>query len=162
MIYVEGRNKDFLLVHTPGLQDATVGTMSLDPKGLLTMHGEHHPITEIGLANLCRQLIQRGESAGDPGQVQVKRFRRPASTRGRAACWRSSTRSRSRRSAATWPGSSSTTSGISPSASRSTNCRRTHVKGPQLVEEYTYLDVKLNNGYSDADFDPKNRQYKFP
>ena len=35
-------------------------------------------------------------------------------------------------------------------------------KGPQLVEEYTYLDVKLNNGYTDADFDPKNRQYKFP
>jgi hypothetical protein len=35
-------------------------------------------------------------------------------------------------------------------------------KQPQLVEEYTYKDLKLNNGYSDADFDPKNRQYKFP
>ena len=37
-----------------------------------------------------------------------------------------------------------------------------HSKQPQLVEEYTYLELKLNNGYSDADFDPKNRQYKFP
>ena len=35
-------------------------------------------------------------------------------------------------------------------------------KLPQLVEDYTYLDLKLNNGYTDADFDPKNRQYKFP
>ncbi len=33
---------------------------------------------------------------------------------------------------------------------------------PRLLEEYTYLDVKLNNGYTDADFNPKNRQYKFP
>ena len=33
---------------------------------------------------------------------------------------------------------------------------------PQLLEEYTYLDLKLNNGYTDADFDPKNCQYKFP
>ncbi len=33
---------------------------------------------------------------------------------------------------------------------------------PRLLEEYTYLDLKLNNGYTDADFDPHNRQYKFP
>ena len=30
-------------------------------------------------------------------------------------------------------------------------------QGPQLVEEYTYLDVKLNNGYTDADFDRRIR-----
>ena len=59
----------------PGIQDATVGTLPLAPKGLLAMQGEHYPITEIGLANLCRQLIKRGESAGDPSQVKVKRYR---------------------------------------------------------------------------------------
>jgi hypothetical protein len=32
---------------------------------------------------------------------------------------------------------------------------------PQLLEEYTYLDVKLNQGYSDADFDVYNPQYQF-
>ena len=26
----------------------------------------------------------------------------------------------------------------------------------------SYLDLKLNNGYSDGDFDAKNSQYKFP
>jgi hypothetical protein len=33
---------------------------------------------------------------------------------------------------------------------------------PELVEEYTYLDVKLNNGFTDADFDPRNPSYAFP
>ena len=75
VIYVQGRNDDKLLVHTPGLSDRPWARCALDPKGFLAMQGEHYPITEIGLANLCRQLIQRGESAGDPSQVRVKRYR---------------------------------------------------------------------------------------
>jgi hypothetical protein len=29
------------------------------------------------------------------------------------------------------------------------------------MEEYTYMNVKINNGFTDADFDPKNAAYKF-
>jgi hypothetical protein len=32
---------------------------------------------------------------------------------------------------------------------------------PQLTEEYTYLNLKLNNGFKDQDFDPKNPNYQF-
>jgi outer membrane lipoprotein-sorting protein len=32
---------------------------------------------------------------------------------------------------------------------------------PVLMEEYTYMNVKINNGFTDADFDPKNTAYKF-
>ncbi len=32
---------------------------------------------------------------------------------------------------------------------------------PQLLEEYTYLNVKLNVGLTDADFDDKNPEYNF-
>ena len=32
---------------------------------------------------------------------------------------------------------------------------------PELIEEYTYLNLKLNNGFTDADFDIKNPNYKF-
>ena len=74
VIFAQGQNNDKLMVHTPGIQDATVGTLSLDPKGFLATQGERYPITEIGLANLCRQLIKRGESAGDPSRVQVNRY----------------------------------------------------------------------------------------
>jgi hypothetical protein len=29
------------------------------------------------------------------------------------------------------------------------------------MEEYTYMNVKTNNGFTDADFDPANAAYKF-
>ena len=126
------------------------------------MQGEHYPITEIGLANLCRQLIQRGESAGDPSQVKVKRYRHARiNTR---ACTLLEI---------TYPVHEPKTWGYLARVFLDDEWHfpiRVEVyelpldrrQGPQLVEEYTYLDLKLNNGYSDADFDPKNPQYKFP
>ncbi len=32
---------------------------------------------------------------------------------------------------------------------------------PQLLEEYTYTDIKLNNNFTDIDFDTNNPQYNF-
>lgn len=32
---------------------------------------------------------------------------------------------------------------------------------PELIEQYSYLDLKLNNGYTDADFDVENPKYGF-
>jgi outer membrane lipoprotein-sorting protein len=167
VIYVQGRNGDKLLVHTPGLQDATLGTLSLPPNGFLGMRGERYPITEIGLANLCRQLIQRGEAAGGPGQaapgqIAVKRYRH-ARINARACTLME----------ITYPVQERKNRGYLarvflddqlhfPIRVEVYELPRDRGQGPQLVEEYTYLDVKLNNGYSDADFDPKNPQYKFP
>jgi hypothetical protein len=33
---------------------------------------------------------------------------------------------------------------------------------PPLEEEYTYLNVRLNVGLKDSDFDPDNPAYNFP
>jgi negative regulator of sigma E activity len=32
---------------------------------------------------------------------------------------------------------------------------------PRLIEEYTYLDLKLNNGFTDEDFSTRNTAYQF-
>ena len=32
---------------------------------------------------------------------------------------------------------------------------------PVLDEEYTYLNLKLNNGFTDRDFDYRNEKYRF-
>jgi hypothetical protein len=32
---------------------------------------------------------------------------------------------------------------------------------PLLMEEYTYLNLKLNNGFTDEDFDTRNSKYSF-
>lgn len=33
--------------------------------------------------------------------------------------------------------------------------------GPELIEEYTYLNLKLNPGLTDQDFDYHNPEYNF-
>jgi len=33
---------------------------------------------------------------------------------------------------------------------------------PQLLEEYTYINVKVNQGFTDIDFSPENPLYKYP
>jgi hypothetical protein len=32
---------------------------------------------------------------------------------------------------------------------------------PEVLEEYNYLDLKVNVGLTDADFDPRNPSYNF-
>ena len=149
-------------MHTPGLIAGRLGTISLDPTGWLAMNGERHPITDLGLANLCRQLIQRGESAGNPRQVQARRYRH-AGINARACTLLE----------ITYPVHEPKIAGYLarvfvddqwhfPIRVEVYELPQDRSKGPQLVEEYTYLDLKLNNGYTDADFDRKNPQYAFP
>ena len=63
-------------------------------------------------------------------------------------------------SSSTWPGSSSTTTSMCPSATRRTSGRTARCR-PEVMEEYTYLNLKLNNGFSDEDFDLHNPKYHF-
>jgi hypothetical protein len=162
VIYVDGRNKNCLQVHTLGFIASRLGTMSLDTKGRLAMLGERYPITEIGVANLCRQLIKRGESAPDPSRATAKRYRH-ARINDRA-CYLLEIMI---------PAPEKQNWGYLARVFVDDEYQfplRVEVfelpldrgKGPQLIEEYTYLDLKVNNGYTDADFDTKNRQYKFP
>ncbi len=39
--------------------------------------------------------------------------------------------------------------------------RRTPGDKPELLEAYTYLDLKINPGFTDMDFNPKNPDYGF-
>ena len=161
VMYVDGRNGNKLQVHTPGMLTGAF-TIPLPPKGLLAMHGEHYPITEIGIANLCRQLIQRGEAIADPSQAKVRRF--PHAHVQNRPCTLLEV---------TYPINEKGFRGYLvhifvddemhvPLCVRVYGLPAKVEMEPQIVEEYTYLDLKINNGYTDADFDLKNRQYKFP
>ncbi|MGH7192768.1 MAG: DUF1571 domain-containing protein, partial [Candidatus Saccharimonadales bacterium] len=59
VIYVEGRNDGKLLAHTTGLAQA-VGTVALDPNGMLAMRGGRYPITEAGMTRLVEKLLELG------------------------------------------------------------------------------------------------------
>ena len=161
-IYVEGRNDGKLLGHTTGFTGRLVGTVSLDPAGSTAMKDQRHPITELGMLALCRRLVQYAENDIRYSESNV-RFLHGAKVEGRPCnCIEivhpvpranfqfhivrlfvdEQLKVPVRYEQYDWP--------AEPGAA------------PELVEEYTYVNVKLNNGFGDSDFDVQNPNYAFP
>ena len=161
VIYVENRDNGQVVAHEGGMRGRFLPTMKLDPTGMLAMQGQRYPITDLGIENLVIKLIEKGERDRHQDECNVE-FRRGAKVGGRQCTVLivSHPVPRSyfdfhvaevfiddefqipvRYAAYTWP----TTEG-----------------GPrELLEEYTYQNVQLNVGLTDADFDPANKKYNF-
>jgi len=159
-IYVKGQNDDNLLAHGVGIKKM-VGMVNLKPTSMLAMQGQRYPITEIGVANLTKRLIEVAENDKQFGECDVKFFK-GAKINGRP---------------------STCIQVEHPVARRQFRFHRARVfvdeemnipvryeaydwpaepgSQPPLLEEYTYLNVKLNNGFTDLDFDHRNPAYNF-
>jgi len=161
VIYVDGRNDGNMLAHAGSGVRAMVGTVSLKPQSMLAMQGNRYAITELGVENLARRLVEVAEHDRHFGECEVN-FYPGAKVNGRVCTCVQVVHPVPRRNfrfhlarvfiddeylipiryeAYDWP----------------------HEAGgePLLMEEYTYMNVKLNNGFTDADFDPRNTAYKF-
>ena len=118
-------------------------------------------MSEIGLENLVAQLIERGLRDRTRGECEVE-FRKGAKINGRECTIIQVTHPRRRPyfdfhiarifidneynvpiryAAYDWP--------------KAANAK------PEVVEEYTYLNLKINVGLTDEDFDTKNPKYNF-
>lgn len=162
VIYVHGQNENKMLVHEGGggIKGA-LPNLELDPKGFLAMKGQRYPVTEVGIENLMAQLVQRGERDRRAGTCKVQ-FRKGAKINGRVCTLLQVTHAKKqapydfhiaqifvddelgmpiRYASYDWP--------------KSDDAR------PELIEEYTYLNLKINAGLSDGDFDPDNGNYAF-
>lgn len=160
VIYVEGMNDGKMSAHGTGMQKV-FGTQQLDPTSWLAMRGNRYPITELGVLNLVTRLIEIGERDTQYGECEVK-FYPGAKIEDRVCTCIEVMHPVPRRNflfhiariyiddelnipvryeAYDWP----------------------EIDGgkPLLTEEYTYLKLKLNNGYTDADFDVRNPNYQF-
>ncbi|MGO8690634.1 MAG: DUF1571 domain-containing protein [Thermoguttaceae bacterium] len=161
VIYVAGANNGKMWAHGVGIQDTIFGTVSLEPEGVVAMQGERYPLTELGILNLTHRLVQVAEQDTKYGECEVKFFK-GAKINDRVCTCVQVMHPRPRRNflfhlariyvddqfnvpvryeAYEWP-------------------RRPNGK-PELIEEYTYLNLKLNNGFTDADFDTHNKDYHF-
>ena len=74
VIFEEGRNDGNLLAHAGSGVLAMVGTVSLKPQSMLAMQGNRYAITEIGVENLGRRLVEVAEHESHFGECDVNFF----------------------------------------------------------------------------------------
>jgi hypothetical protein len=160
-IYIEGRNDGKVLAHDVGLGRLIAGTLCLDPNGSRAMEECRHPITHAGIGPLLETLEERWSTELDPTESVVEI--RDGLTLGSRTCTLIST---------THPREDpdfmfyqvrvyiDRELGL-PIHFEAFDWPDSPVAAPELVEEYTYTDLKLNVGLSDADFDVTNADYAF-
>ncbi|MEA1950854.1 MAG: DUF1571 domain-containing protein [Planctomycetota bacterium] len=160
VIYIEGANDGKMWAHATGLR-GMIGMVQLKPTNPLAMSGQRYPITELGVQNLVRRLLEVGAKDTKYGECEVS-FLEGAKIETRpCTCIQvvhpvprrnflfhiariyvdDETNIPIRYEAHDWP------------------------KGkdgrPELIEEYTYLDFTPNDKLTDADFDYRNPNYNF-
>ena len=160
-IYVEGRNEGKILAHDVGFTRFLAGTMELEPTSARAMEDNRHPITDAGIGNLIDTICRRWQSelsteesliVFDPDMTigprrcvmieSIHPHRQPSFQFHKVRLFIDSEhRLPIRFEGYDWPGEQG---------------------GPaELVEEYSYIDLRLNVGLDDSDFDPANRHYAF-
>lgn len=160
-IYVEGRNEGKLIAHEGRGFKAKLGVFRLDPNGLLAMRGQRYPITEVGIRNLTARLVEVAESDLQYGECEVTWYKNTKVDGRKCTCLKvvhpfprkefrfhvarvfidDELQIPIRYESYQWP----------------------KKPGGQPVpdEEYTYMNLKINNGFADADFEERNPNYRF-
>jgi len=136
-------------------------TVKLNPNGFLAMRGQRYPITEVGIRTLTVRLVEVAQNDLQFGECEVK-FYEGTKVNGRVCTCIQVTHPTPRKQfrfhlarvfiddelqvpiryeAYQWP--------TKPGGR------------PILDEEYTYMNLKINQGLTDADFNEQNADYNF-
>lgn len=151
VLYVEGQNDNHLLAHEANFLKIA-GVVSLRPDGPVAMRGNRYPITEVGLENLIVKLVEKAERDRAHGECTVQ-FKEGVKINGRPCTLFEAIHPTPRPyfdfhiariyvdeelnlpvryEAYTWPSK--------PNGQ------------PELIECYTYLNLKVNVGLEDKNF----------
>jgi len=161
VVYVEGQNNGNIFAHGTGLR-AKFGTVSLKPTGVVAMRGQRYPITELGIKNLIRRLLEVGQQDAQYGECEVK-FLKGAKIKDRQCTCIQVVHPVPRRNFLFHLARIFVDDEFNmPIRYEAYDWPKTAGDPPELIEEYTYMDLKLNNGFTDADFDIRNPNYRFP
>ncbi|MBN1909159.1 MAG: DUF1571 domain-containing protein [Pirellulales bacterium] len=161
VIYVEGANDGKMWAHPNGLRHKIVGTVSLKPTSALAMKDQRYPITELGVRNLVRRLIEVGNNDSKYGECEVK-FRDDLKIKDRACTCIQVVHPVPRRNFLFHIARIYVDKELNvPIRYASFDWPKETGGEPELIEEYTYLDLKKNVGFTDADFDIRNPNYRF-
>jgi len=160
-IFVEGQNDNKMFAHGVGIKNTMFGTVSLKTDGPIAMQNQRYPITELGILNLTRRLVEVGEQDIKYGECDVK-FYEGAKINNRVCTCIEVVHPVPRRNFRYHLARIFVDKELNlPIRYESYDWPKEKGGAPELLEEYTYLNLKLNNGFTDADFDIKNPNYKF-
>ena len=163
VLWVKGQNNNKLIAHEGS---GLLGLLSvwLEPTSAVAMRGQRYPISYVGMENLLQQYIlrlQEDKRQGVPEDFKIKVIRGARVDDRVCTCTQ-----------VTHPVQRPY---FEKYVSRLFIDDETHLpiryvtfgwperKGvqPPIIEEYTYRNVKVNPGFTEVDFDPKNSNYNF-
>ena len=174
VLYVQGVNNNQLLAHEGTGPKSLLGTMSFAPDAPRMMAESRHPVTEIGMRNLLKQTIKQWEFETQFGEVKIQYY--PDAKIGQASTNKPGEPEGKVLNCIVLESSHPVPRKQFPYhlgrlfLDKTTKYPvRIELYGfpqrpdapPPLLEQYTYQDLKVNVGLSDADFDRGNRNYKF-
>lgn len=160
-IWVAGRNGGKVIVHDVGLGKLVAGTLHLDPRGSRAMEDNRHPISDAGIGHLIATVSHHWEREMKPGDSQVTI--QPGVLVGGRPCTLVESGHAQRQSHFMYHLVKlyiDQETGL-PIRFEAYDWPRRPGLAPELLEEYTYMNLRLNAGLSDRDFDPSNTQYSF-
>lgn len=159
VIWKEGANDGNMVVHQGGMSRFV--TLNLDPNGYIAMRGQRYPVTDIGIENLLKKIIQTAERDRQYDECEMKIYRNAKV--GKVSC--------------------TMVEVIHPVPRNHFDFHRAQVffcddlkvpirykswswpeaagQEPPVQEEYNYLRLAVNVGLTDTDFDPENPKYRY-
>jgi hypothetical protein len=163
VMFVEGRNEDKLVAHEGGTAGKYLPTVWIKPTGVIAMRNQRYPITDLGIENLVLKLIERGELDKAAGRRECEvTFHENAKINGRVC-----TLLQVKNAEAT-ENLDFHMAQIFIDDELNVPIRYVAYDFPAkagdplpVIEEYTYLNLKLNVGLTDKDFDHTNEEYNF-
>ena len=150
VVYVEGQNNGKMVAQPVGLK-GKFGPYYLDPNGSFAMAGQRYPITNAGFLNLTKQLVEEGMRDRQHPQCEVKQYK-GAKVADRTCTVTEITHPQ-------LPQFQYHKARIFVDDEWNIPIRLESYLWPQqpggqppVLEEYTYSNLKFNNGFTDADF----------
>ncbi len=160
VLYVSGKNRGDVIVTRGGHRNPTL-TFHLDPQGRMAMRDNKYPITAFGLENLMIRSIDVLEQDMAHEECRV-RIANGAKVDGRT-CTVYEVNHPVERSHFRFHIAQMFIDDEMQLPTRYVAYGWPEEPGeqPPLLEEYTYRQIRVNVGLTDADFDPANPEYHF-
>lgn len=152
-LYVANQNDGKLVAMGSGWK-RRFGKINLDPEGAMAMKDQRYPITKSGIKNLTAELVMIAEQDVKYAECEVRHA--AAKIAGRPATMIESIHPVARKNFRYHKAQIFIDNELRlPVAYRAYSWPTTPGGEPILEEQYTYTDIKINNGFTDADFSPE-------